>query len=134
MWVYGSFEEKRYGWTHIDKFTARHDMLYDKECDLWSAKKYLFAKNLQFLLRFRIVMRLKVLKYKFISISPYRAKGGYTSVFDLDNVLFDPRNFVQLVGDPRADQRTFKELKLFFSISIKLIDFKYRYWEIYSGL
>lgn len=72
-------------------------------------------------------MRLKVLKYKFISISPYRAKGGYTSVFDLDNVLFDPRNFVQLVGDPRADQRTFKELKLFFSIAIKLIDFKYRY-------
>ena len=27
-WVYSSFEEKRYGWTHIDKFTARHDMLY----------------------------------------------------------------------------------------------------------
>ena len=45
MWVYNSFEEKRYGWTHIDKFTARHDMLYDEEYDLQSAKKYLFAKK-----------------------------------------------------------------------------------------
>ena len=43
--VYSSFEEKRYGWTHIDKFTARHDMLYDEEYDLQSAKKYLFAKK-----------------------------------------------------------------------------------------
>ena len=30
---------------HTDIFTARHDMLYDEEYDLQSAKKYLFAKK-----------------------------------------------------------------------------------------
>ena len=87
-------------------------MLYDEEYDLQSAKKYLFAKKHTILAQIQNSnsIRLKVLKYNFISMSPQCAKGGYKSVHDLDNVLFDPKNFLQLAGDPRADQRRFKEL------------------------
>jgi hypothetical protein len=55
-------------------------------------------------------IRLKVLKYYFISLSPWCQKSGYKRVSDLAKVFFDPRNFVQPAGDSRADQRRYKEL------------------------